>query len=72
VKHSKTNVEENVYIEPDEHVYEEITFYSKGQPKSNGKNVSVPILEISKPSGNNQHMRWVDTTEVANSGLLGK
>jgi hypothetical protein len=72
VKHSTTNVEENIYIEPDEHIYEEITFYSKLQQESNGKNDSVPRLEISKPSGNNQQVRWVNIIEVANSGLLGK
>jgi hypothetical protein len=65
-------VEENVYIEPDEHVYEEITFYEQHQPESNGQKCSVPGLEESQPLGNNQHLQWVNIAEVANSGLLGK
>lgn len=72
MKHSKTKVEENIYVEPDEHIYEEITFYSTPEPESNEKEVSVPTLNISKPAGNTQQLRWVDCKEVADSGMLGK
>jgi hypothetical protein len=72
VKHSNTKIEENIYIEADEHLYEEIHFYTKLQPESDGQEGSVPGLEISQPWGINQQLRWVDDAEVANSGLLGK
>lgn len=71
MKHSNSKIEENIYIEADEHVYEEIHFYTQLQPESDGQEGSVPGLEISQPLGYNQ-LRWVDDAEVANSGLLGK
>lgn len=70
VKHSNTKVEENIYTEPDEPVYEEINFPLKPEPQSNDKEVSIPRLEISKPFGSSQRVRWVDITEVMRSGLL--
>ena len=72
MKHSNTKVEESIYVEADEHVYEEIIFHTKLQPESDGEEDSVPRLEISPPLGNNRQLRWVDVAEVANSGLLGK
>lgn len=72
MKHSNTEAEESIYIEADEHVYEEINFCTKLQPEADGQEDSVPGLEISQPLGNVQQLRWVDVAEVANSGLLGK
>jgi hypothetical protein len=71
VKRSKTKAEEGIYTEP-EHIYEEITFCLEPKTKSNETEVSVPSMEVSKPSGSSQRGRWVDITEVINSGLLGK
>ena len=71
MKHSNTKAEETIYVEADEHVYEEINFYTKLQPESDGQEGSVPGLEIRQPLGNKQQLRWVDIAEVANSGLLG-
>lgn len=72
MKHSNTKREESIYVEADEHVYEEINFYTQLQPEDDGQEDSVPGLEISPPLGNNKQLRWVDDAEVANSGLLGK
>jgi hypothetical protein len=72
VKHSNTEVEGSIYIEADEHIYEEINFCTKLQPETDEQEDSVPGLEISQPLGNTQQLRWVDVAEVANSGLLGK
>jgi hypothetical protein len=72
VKHSNTEVEESIYVEADEHVYEEINFYQILQPETDGQEGSVRRLEISQPLGISQQLRWVDDAEVANSGLLGK
>jgi hypothetical protein len=65
-------VEESIYVEADEHVYEEINFCTKLQPESDEQEDSVPELEISPPLINKRQLRWVDVAEVANSGLLGK
>jgi len=72
VKHSNTKAEETIYIEADEHVYEEIHFYTQLQPEGGGQKGSVPRLEISYPFGFDKQLRWVDDAEVVNSGLLGK
>jgi hypothetical protein len=72
VQRSNAEAEESVYIEADEHIYEEINFRTNRQPENGEQEDSVPELEISKPSGNIQKLRWVDVAEVANSGLLGK
>ena len=72
MKHSSTKAEESIYVEADEHVYEEINFHTKLQPEIDEQEDTVPELEISLPFGNNRQLRWVDVAEVANSGLLGK
>jgi hypothetical protein len=72
VKHSYAKVEENVYTQPDGHVYEEINFSLKLQPRCNDKEISIPRLEISKPSGTSKRILWTDIAEVVRSGLLGK
>jgi len=72
VKHSNSEEEDSIYVEADEHVYEEIIFHKKLQPESDEQEGSVPELEISPPLGNNRQLRWVDVPEVASSGLLGK
>ncbi|PNF38631.1 hypothetical protein B7P43_G02311 [Cryptotermes secundus] len=70
VKDSNTKAEENIYTEPEEHIYEEINFPMQLQPRRNDKEISIPKLEISKPSGSSQRLRWVDINEVVRSGLL--
>jgi hypothetical protein len=71
VKHSNTKEEETAYIEVDEHVYEEINFYTQLKPESDGQEGSVPRIEISPPLSK-KLLRWVDVPAVANSGVLGK
>ena len=74
VEYSNTEAKESIYVEADEHVYEEINFFKKFEPESDGQEDSVPEQEIyiSQPWGNKQQLRWVDVAEVASSGLLGK
>jgi hypothetical protein len=72
VKHSNSKAEDAEYVEPDEHVYEEVIFNTNLQPEHKGQGHPVPRLEISPPLVNSQKLRWVDIEEVVTSGLLGK
>ncbi|PSN56763.1 hypothetical protein C0J52_00026 [Blattella germanica] len=61
--------EDNIYIEPEEHVYEEIGDYLKTGTNDKPEE-KAPAMEIGKPSGTSQRVRWADIPEVMESGLL--
>jgi hypothetical protein len=72
VTHSNSKPEDPEYIEPDEHVYEEVIFHTKLKPEHKEQRHATPRLEISPPLVNSQQLRWADIEAVVASGLLGK